>query len=221
MDYPDSVNVIELDSAPFKCARDAIAYAKAYGIVGVMSNADTNGKGEIAISVRSLDKMLSGSAVSKSATPALHFAALVRLRDIIRESFIAESHPDFLKGKDGRRSPANGINDRVTIAVLYGCASMGGIPLRVKTTLKLHKDQGQPTKAYSYEITNVEVLRGNAECAIQPSNNTSTFDVNILLHGVCDVNGVPLLANERNELVTPATVGSARGVTSSMGGSRT
>ena len=40
---------------------------------------------------------------------------------------------------------------------------------------------------------NVEVLRGNAEYAIQPSNNTPTFDVNILLNGVCDVNGEPLL----------------------------
>jgi len=203
MTYPETVNIIDLAPAPFNCARDAIVYAKAHGIVGIMSDADTNGKGEIAISIRSLDKMLSGSAVGKSATPALHYAALVRLRDIIRESFVAEVHPDYLKGPDGRRSPANGINDRVKIAVLYGCASTGGIPLRVKTTLKLHKDQGQPTKAYSYEITNVEVLRGNAEYAIQPSNNTPTFDTRILLHGVTDVNGKPLVADEPTDPLTP------------------
>ena len=193
MKYPKRVTVIELENAPFRCARDAIAYAKGHGIVGVMSNADTGGKGEISISIRSLDKMLSGTAVQKSVTPEIHFAALIRLRDIIRESFIGEVHPDYAKGADGKRRKDNGVNDRVTIAVLYGCVSMGGLPLRAKTTLKMHKDPKQPTKAYSYEISNVEVLRGNAEYAIQPSNNTPTFDVNILLNGVCDVNGEPLL----------------------------
>ena len=47
------------------------------------------------------------------------------------------------------------------IAVLYGCVSVADIPMRAKTTLKMHK--------------------------------TSTFDVGILLNGVCDVNGAPLL----------------------------
>ena len=70
-EYPKCVNIIDLAPAPFNCARDAIAYAKSHGIVGVMSNADTNGKGEVSISLSSLDKMLSGSAVRKSVTPAL------------------------------------------------------------------------------------------------------------------------------------------------------
>ena len=52
----------------------------------------------------------------KSVTPAIHFSALVRLRDIIRESFVAEVHPDYAKGPDGKRSPANGINERVAMA---------------------------------------------------------------------------------------------------------
>ena len=191
--YPRSVNVVDLAPAPFNCARDAIDYAKSHGIVGVMSNTDTNGKGEVSISLSSLDKMLSGSAVKKSATPALHYAALVRLRDIIRESFIAEVHPDYLKGADGRRSPANGVNPTVEIAILYGCAAYMDYPCRVKTTLKVHADAHHPTKAYSYEITNVEVLRGNAESVIRPSDNTPTFDVSILLQGVRGVNGELLL----------------------------
>ena len=199
MKYPKKVTVIELENAPFRCAKDAVAYAKSHGIVGVMSDTDTGGKGEISISLGSLDKMLSGSAVQKSVTPAIHFAALMRLRDIIRESFIGEVHPDYAKGLDGKRSKGNGVNDRVTIAVLYGCVSMGGLPLRAKTTLKLHKDPNQPTKAYSYEISNVEVLRGNAEYAIQPSNNTPTFDVSILLKDVRDVNGVLLIGENKPE----------------------
>ena len=196
MKYPERVTVIELENAPFRCARDAIAYAKAHGIVGVMSDADTGGKGEISISFSSLDKMLSGSAVQKSATPALHYAALVRLRDIIRESFVAEVHPDFKKGADGRRSPANGINPTVEIVVLYGCAAYMDYPCRVKTTIKRILDGNEPHKAYSYEITNVEVLKGNAAPVARPNDRTSTLDVDILLNGVCDVNGEPLLGKK-------------------------
>ena len=130
MNYPKRVKIVELESAPFQCAKDAIVYAKSHGI-------------------------------------------------------------------DGKRCKGNAVNDRVTIAVLYGCVSMGGLPFRAKTTLKLHKDVSQPTKAYSYEISNIEVLRGNAECAIQPSNNTPTFDVDILLKDVLDVNGVQLVRIKR------------------------
>lgn len=95
MRFPKSVNVIELENAPFRCAKDAVVWAKQHGIVGVMSNADT-----------------------------------------------------------------------------------------------------EPHKAYSYEITNVEVLKGNAAPVARPNDKTPTFDVSILLNGVCDVNGVPLLGDE-------------------------
>ena len=63
IEYPKSVNVVELESAAFKCAKDADAWARNHGIVGLMSNVDTGGKGEISISVNSLNKMLSGSAL--------------------------------------------------------------------------------------------------------------------------------------------------------------
>ena len=86
IEYPEYVNVVELETAAFKCAKDADAWVRSHGIVGLMSNIDTGGKGEISISVNSLNKMLSGSALRKSVTPAIHFAALQRLRDIIRES---------------------------------------------------------------------------------------------------------------------------------------
>ena len=88
MKYPKRVTIIELENAPFRCARDAVAYAKAHGIVGVMSDADTGGKGEISISVASIRKMVSVAAMNKSVTPAIHYSALMRLRDIIRESVV-------------------------------------------------------------------------------------------------------------------------------------
>lgn len=115
-------------------------------------------------------------------------------RDIIRESFMAEVYPDYLKDPDGKRSPANGVNPTVEIAVLYGCAAYMDYPSRVKTTIKRFLDSNEPQKAYSYEITNVKVLKGDAAPVARPSDRASTFDVYILLNGVLDVNGVPLLA---------------------------
>ena len=190
------MTVIELENAPFRCAKDAVVWAKQHGVVGLMSDVDTAGKGAVSISVASIRKMVSVSAMQKSVTPAIHYAALMRLRDIIRESFIGETHPDFKKGRDSVRRPENGINPLVQIVILYGCVSMAGIPYRAKTTLKRHVDpkakDNQPTKAYSYEINNIEVMAGTAEPQSSPTPQTS-MDVSILLNGVCDVNGEPLL----------------------------
>jgi len=188
---PKSVSVVELETAPFRNAKEADEWALSHGIVGLMSDVDTRGKGEISISITSLDKMLCGQALRKSVTPSIHYSALMRLRDIIRESFVAEIHPDYKK-IDGKRSIANGVNPNVMIAVLYGCVSIGGIPYRSKTTLKQHRDPSQPTKAYSYEISNIEVLSGTARIVILP-NDKASIDVSILLNGVLDVNGAPLV----------------------------
>ena len=191
MKYPKKVNVIDLVPAPFKGAKPAVAWAKDHGIIGVMSDVDTNGKGVVSISIASVRKMVSVSAMSKSVTPAIHYAALMRLRDIIRESFVGEIHPDRMK-KDGKRSAENGVNPDVKVIRLYGCVSFGDIPLRSKVTLKTYVDANENPKAYSYEISNIEVLKGNAGDVPLPSDKTS-MDVDILLNGVCDVNGVPLL----------------------------
>ena len=74
----------------------------------------------------------------------------------------------------------------------YSLGSDPCIPCRVKTTLKRFLDNNFPSKAYSYEISNIEILRGTAAPVARPSNKIS-MDVSILLNGVCDVNGVPLL----------------------------
>lgn len=191
VNIPSTVKIVELEVAPFNNAESAKTWACAHGIPGLMSNVDSNNKGEIAISLRSIEKMLSGSAVRKSVTPGIHFAALMRVRDIIRESFVAEIHPDYKK-VDGVRSVDNGINPMLQIAVLYGAVSMAGIVYRAKTTLKLYRDTSMPTKAYSYEISNIEVLTGTARVVTLPNVLTS-MDVNILLQNVCNVNGQPLL----------------------------
>ena len=191
MKYPRSVKIIKLEMAPFRCAKDAVCWAKEHGVVGVMSDADTGGKGAVSISIMSIRKMVSVSAMSKSVTPAIHYAALMRLRDIIREAFVGEIHPDRKK-LNGKRAPENGVNPDVMVVRLFGCVSFGDIPLRAKVTLKTYVDANEDTKAYSYEISNIEVLKGNAGDVPLPSDKTS-MDARILLNGVCDVNGMPLL----------------------------
>ena len=188
---PKAVAIVELDGAPFRNTREAMAWAASHGIVGLMSDVDTRGKGEISISLNSIRKMASGSAVLKSVTTAIHYAAMVRVRDIIRESFVAEIHPDFKK-VDGVRRTGNPVNEHEMIAILYGCVSFGEIPYRAKTTLKVYVGSRDGTKAYSYEISNIEILKGNAAPVARPNNRTS-MSVEILLNGVLDVNGRSLL----------------------------
>lgn len=187
---PKSVAIVELDGAPFRNAREARAWAISHGVVGVMSSIDTGGKGEVAISVNSIRKMASGSASLKSVTTAIHYAAMMRVRDIIRESFVGEIHPDFRK-IGGRRRVDNPVNEHIRIAVLYGCVSFGEIPYRAKTTLKVYDGSRDGTKAYSYEISSIEILRGNAAPIARPNDKTS-MPTRILLNGVISVNGEPL-----------------------------
>ena len=113
MNYPEKVMIVELECAPFSGAKPAYRWAVRHGIVGLMSDIDTGGKGEISISRASVLKMVSGSATGKSVAP-------------------------------------------------------------------------------SYEISNIEILKGVAGFVTRPSDKTSML-VRILLNGVCDVNGVPLL----------------------------
>ena len=112
--------------------------------------------------------------------------------DCIVRTVLFGSDPLKTLKVDGKRSPENGINPLVEIWVLYGCASFADFPCRVKTTLKRFLDNNFPSKAYSYEISNIEILRGTAAPVARPSNKIS-MDAGILLNGVCDVNGVPLL----------------------------
>lgn len=77
--------------------------------------------------------------------------------------------------------------------LLFGCVSVGGLPFRSKITVKGYRDSKENPKAYSYEISNIEILKGNAGAEPLPSDKIS-MNANILLNGVTDVNGQPLIA---------------------------
>lgn len=104
----DSVrfSLVQASPAPFKSSDAAIEWAVTHGIVGMMSELETGGKGRVCISKNSIREMLNPSQVGKSASRDVHYAALTVLRDLIRESVIVESHFDRRKGPDMKRSLA-------------------------------------------------------------------------------------------------------------------
>ena len=188
-------SIVQAEAAPFNSTQGALEWAEANGVVGLMGADETNGKGEISISASSVREMLNPSQRGKSVSDSAHYAALAKLRDIIRESELADRHPDYVKGKDGRRSPENGVNPGVTIDVLYGALRFGGEAYRVKTTLKRFAQADAKTKAYAYEVSEIEVLTGTLvqpETGPDPRASTSITG-DILLQGVRNSKGKLIL----------------------------
>ena len=73
-----------------------------------------------------MEKYCSESAVRKSASKDVHFAALQLLPNVIHDGIIVEDHEDFKKKGDGR-SPEYGIGSpHVTLHILYGAIGFEG-----------------------------------------------------------------------------------------------
>ena len=87
--------------------KEAKAWAKE-NVAKTYDTEETGGKGEVSISNRAVDKFLSQSAVDKSDSKDVHLAVLKVLPDVLKESIDVETHPDFLKGTDGKRSLMTG-----------------------------------------------------------------------------------------------------------------
>lgn len=136
---------------------DVVAYANEHGIIGTMTEEETKGKGKVTISKASIEKMVDDSATGKSVDKDTHLAIIPQLREVIAESFMAETHPDYNKGRDGNRSAENGYNPDNLIHRCYGAISVDGQEYRVKLTLKENPSQTS-RKAYTYEVTKIELL---------------------------------------------------------------
>ena len=203
--------VVEAAPAPFAFREAAILWAKERGVVGTMTEEETGGKGCVGISVGSLREMLNPVQIGKSCGLKVHFAAVTVLRELIRESVIVEAYFDRLKGANGIRDAANGVNRNVMILVGYAAMRFDGGSYRVKLTFKRFADANAASKAYAYHVTRIEVLAGtigNDLTGTAPNANTPTTNqeeanlhltADILLNGVCDVNGVPLLDNGKED----------------------
>lgn len=140
----------------------------------VYNNEETGGKGDVRISNAAIDKFMSQSAVDKSDSKDVHLSVLKVLPEVLRTSIDVETHPDFLKGKDGKRSAENGMNKDVLVHRCYGAVEIGGKPYRVKITLKEDpRDVSFPHVTHSYEATKIELLAGTWENHEGPSPNTN------------------------------------------------
>lgn len=51
---PEVVRIVELEPASFKNVKEANAWVRDHGVIGLMSQVDSGGKGEISISARSV-----------------------------------------------------------------------------------------------------------------------------------------------------------------------
>ena len=95
-----------------------------------------SGNLSVRISNGAIDKFLPQSAVEKSDSKYVHMSVLKVLLNVLKASIDVETHPDFLKGKEGKRSVGNGIKKDVLVHRLYGVVDIGDKTYCVKITLK-------------------------------------------------------------------------------------
>lgn len=167
------VNVVAADANHgFNNYKEAKTWAK-QNVSKSYNDKETGGKGNVRISNAAIDKFLSQSAVDKSDSKDVHMAVLKVLPGLLKTSIDVETHPDFIKGEDGKRNAENWINKDVLVHRCYGAVSLDGKLYRVKITLKEDpRDLSFPHVTHSYEATKIELLAGTWENRKSPSPNT-------------------------------------------------
>ena len=168
------VDIIKIENPiHFSNIAEARRWAKV-NIVGVCSNPEI---GDVNISKESINKYLSEKAVKQSTSLGLHLSCLQEMPSIINSSIVGEIHKD-----------KNNDKNILDIVRLYGCVIVDGELCRVKTTVKRYVDANLKTKAYSYEVTEIELLDGSLETHTHSADSSTTSNNSItgakLLKGV-------------------------------------
>ena len=163
-----------LASAPkdhgFKHFAEAKKWAK-QNIVGSFQQPEI---GEVNISGTAIDKYLSQKAVEKSDNRDVHLSALRVMPQIIENSVVGEIHED-----------KNNIPQLSDIVRLYSAIEINEKLYRVKTTVKRYNDSTIKSKAYSYEVKEIELLDGtNGENASLPRTSNNSITAAKLLQNV-------------------------------------
>ena len=180
------VEVVEADANHgFTNYKNAKVWAKR-NVAKVYDDEETGGKGNVRISNTAIDKFMSQSAVDKSDSKDVHMAVLKVLPDVLKSSIDVETHPDFLKGEDGKRKAENGMNKDVLVHRCYGAVTIDGKPYRVKITLKENIKTKETTNTHSYEATKIELLAGQHGdvTMTSPRNSNSSISAAKLLENV-------------------------------------
>lgn len=210
----------------FKNYKEAKVWAKE-NISKVYDNDETGEKGIVRISNGAIDKFLSQSAIDKSDTKDVHLSVLKVLPEVLKNSIEAEVHPDFFKGKDGKRVSANGFNKDVLVHRCYGAVDIDGKLYRVKITLKEDlRDSEFPHVTHSYEATKIELLAGTWENPItspSPNTNNSIVGANLLKNvEMSYAKGKKLLdESEKNDFSSnnlPETIDKVQNTAKQLGG---
>ncbi|MBQ4420378.1 MAG: hypothetical protein II878_02400, partial [Bacteroidales bacterium] len=140
------VNIVAAEKEHgFKNFDEANKWARK-NIVGEYENQEI---GSVNISGTAVDKYLSEKAVSKSDNKDVHLSALKVMPSIIENSIIGEIHDD-----------KNGSANVKDIVRMYGAIDIDGETHRVKTTVKRYNSTNEKTKAYTYEVTKIELMEG-------------------------------------------------------------
>ena len=81
------------------------------------------------ISGNAIEVCLSPKHQAKSGNKGVHLALAEHLDEVINKSVEVEEHPDYIKGKDGKRGEE--VNPNAIMHRFYGVAVIDGTPYRV------------------------------------------------------------------------------------------
>lgn len=118
---------------------------------------DNNGtEFDYTISGNAIEICLSPKHQAKSDNKGVHLALAEHLDEVINHSVEVEEHPDYTKGKDGKRGAE--INPDGLIHRFYGIAIIDGMPCRVMTLMREDGRTEMNNGIHSYEVQKIEVL---------------------------------------------------------------
>ncbi len=118
---------------------------------------DNNGtEFDYTISGNAIEICLSPKHQAKSDNKGAHLALAEHLDEVINHSVEVEEHPDYIKGKDGKRGAR--INPIALMHRFYGAVVIDGVPCRVMTLMREEKSATTDNGIHSYEVQKIEVL---------------------------------------------------------------
>ena len=118
---------------------------------------DNNGtEFDYTISGNAIEICLSPKHQAKSGNKGAHLALAEHLDEVINHSVEVEEHPDYIKGKDGKRGAR--INPIALMHRFYGAVVIDGVPCRVMTLMREEKSAATDNGIHSYEVQKIEVL---------------------------------------------------------------
>ena len=118
---------------------------------------DNNGaEFDYVISGNAIEICLSPKHQAKSGNKGVHLALAEHLDEVINKSVEVEEHPDYIKGKDGKRGEY--INPNAIMHRFYGVAIIDGVPCRIMTLMREDARSEESNGIHSYEVQKIEML---------------------------------------------------------------